>query len=75
MLTKIIVIAFLLAIIYSLGSSFYFLIRDQGQGDRVVRRLSWRIGLSLLLFIGLWVAFQLGWIEPSSSGLVRPQGG
>lgn len=75
MLTKILIIVFLLAIIYTLGSSFYFLIRDQGQGDRVVRRLSWRIGLSLLLFIGLWVAFQLGWIEPTSNGLLAPRGG
>lgn len=68
MLSKIIVIAFLLAIGWTLISSFYFLVRDKGQGDRTVRRLTWRIGLSLVLFILLYVFFRLGWIEPSSRG-------
>lgn len=64
MLSKIIILAFLGAILYSLASSFYFLVNDKGEGDRTVRRLTWRVGLSLLLVIGLWVGFKLGWIEP-----------
>jgi len=77
-LIKIIVLAFMGAILYSLASSFYFLVNDKGEGDRTVRRLTWRIGLSLLLVIGLWVGFKLGWIEPSGVDPVRyttPSGG
>lgn len=71
MLAKILIIGCLLAILYTLGSSLYFLAKDKGEGDRVVRRLSWRIGLSLVLFLSLWAAFKMGWIEPTSSGPVR----
>lgn len=66
MLIKIIIVLFLLIILYSLASSFFFLVRDKGEGDRTVRRLTWRIGLSLLLFLLLWGAHSLGWIEPNS---------
>lgn len=64
MLTKIIIIGFMIAILYSLGSSFYFLVHDKGEGDRTVRRLSWRVGLSLLLVLLLFAGFKLGIIEP-----------
>lgn len=64
MLTKLVIILFLLAILYSLASSFYFLIHDKGEGDRTVRRLSWRVGLSMLLVLLLFAGFKLGIIEP-----------
>lgn len=70
MLIKILTILFLIAILYSLASSFFFLMKDKGEGDRMVKRLSWRIGLSIVLLLLLWGAFQLGWIEPNS-GPVR----
>jgi len=70
MLIKVLVVLFLLMIIYSLGSAFFYMVYDKGEGDRTVRRLSWRIGLSLVLFVFLWAAYQAGWIEPSS-GPVR----
>ena len=70
MLIKAFIVLFLLVILYSLASSFFFLVRDKGQSDRTVRRLTWRIGLSLVLFVLLWGAYSLGWIEPSS-GPVR----
>ena len=70
---KILIVLFLLVILYSLASSFWFLVKDKGEGDRTVRRLTWRIGLSLLLFVLLWLAYQMGWIEPSS-GPVRIPG-
>lgn len=75
MLSKLIIFAFLAAILWSLGSSFFFLMKDQGEGDRTVRRLSWRVGLSLLLVILLWVGYQLGWIEPQGVNPVRYPGG
>jgi hypothetical protein len=71
MVMKIFIVLFLITILYSLASSFFFLVRDKGEGDRTVRRLTWRIGLSLLLFVLLWGAYQMGWIEPSSGGPIR----
>jgi hypothetical protein len=73
MLIKIFIVLFLLIILYSLASSFFFLVRDKGQGDRTVRRLTWRIGLSLVLFVLLWVAYWLDWIEPNSGPVHVPQ--
>jgi len=68
LISKIIIIAFLLAIIWCLASSFVFLIQDKGEGDRVVWRLTWRIGLSMLLFVLIFAAYQLGWVKPSTPG-------
>ena len=62
--TKIIVIAFLIAILYSLASSFYFLVHDKGETDRTIRRLTWRVGLSLGLVLLLFAGFKLGIVEP-----------
>jgi hypothetical protein len=70
MVIKIVTILFILTILYSLVSSLIFLVRDKGEGDRTVKRLTWRIGLSIILFVFLWVAYQLGWVEPGS-GPVR----
>ena len=72
---KFLIILFLLVIMYSLASSFWFLVKDKGEGDRTVKRLTWRIGLSLLLFLFLWLAFQMGWIEPSSGPVRIPVDG
>ena len=70
MVVKILTFLFLIAILFSLASSFIFLIKDKGEGDRTVKRLTWRMGLSIVLFLFLWGAFQLGWIE-QNSGPVR----
>jgi putative copper export protein len=64
MLFKLLVVLFLIVIIYSLGSGLYFLVRDKNDSDRVVKALTWRIGLSLLLFVLLFIAYALGWISP-----------
>ena len=75
MVIKILIIIFLVTILYSLGSALVFLVKDHGEGDRTVNRLTWRIGLSLVLFLMLWGAYQLGWIEPNSGpvGLQVPE--
>ena len=64
MLVKVIIILFLIIIIYSLGSALRYLVKDQGESDRVVKALTWRIGLSLVLFVLLFIAYGLGWITP-----------
>ena len=75
MAIKIVFIVFILVILYSLGSALIFLVKDHGEGDRTVKRLTWRIGLSLVLFLFLWFAHQQGWIESGQGpvGLQVPE--
>ncbi|MEM6818258.1 MAG: twin transmembrane helix small protein [Pseudomonadota bacterium] len=63
---RIVVLLILGAIIFSLGSGLYYLTRDQMDSGRLLRALTWRIGLSVLLFGGLLLAGFMGWIEPGS---------
>ena len=65
MLVKAVIIIFLLVILYTLGSSFFFMVKDKGEGDRMLKRLMWRIGLSIFLLLILYVMFLLGLIQPS----------
>ncbi len=64
MFAKAIIIIAMLIILYSLGSGLIFLVRDEGKTRRTVKALTWRIGLSLLLFLFLFLAFSMGWIKP-----------
>ena len=65
MIVKVIIILLLLLILYSLGSALYYLVKERrGNATDVVKALSWRIGLSLLLFCLLFFAFWMGWITP-----------
>jgi ABC-type antimicrobial peptide transport system permease subunit len=58
-----IVIALLLAIMVSLGSGLFSLIKDKSNSDNTVRALTWRIGLSLLLFFLLILIYRMGWVS------------
>lgn len=64
LLIKAIIVLFLLAIFFSLGSALYFLVSDKEHSERTVKALTWRIGLSLILFLILFIAFAMGWITP-----------
>lgn len=64
MLVKIIILLFILFILYSLGSGLYFLVKEKSRSTKVVKALTWRIGLSVVLFILLFIAYALGWIQP-----------
>ena len=68
MFVKILIILMLLAIVYTLGSAFWFMVKDSGKGDRTVWRLTWRIGLSMALLIAMWIMYQVGWLEPTGRG-------
>lgn len=64
MLFKAIIIIMLLLVLFSLGSGLVFLVKDQGKGDRVVKSLTWRVGLSMAVFLLLMLAVMMGWIQP-----------
>ena len=59
---KVLVVLLLVAIVGSLFSGLVFLYRDRGAGERTVRVLTWRIGLSIALFILLLIGFRFGFI-------------
>jgi len=62
---KWLVLVIFFAIILSMASAMLHLVHDyRGESKRMVRALSWRIGLSITLFIVLWATWKLGWIEP-----------
>lgn len=63
---KAIVIMLMVFILFSLGSALYYLVTDRDNSDRIVKALTWRIGLSLVLFVLLFVAFAFGWLTPHS---------
>jgi hypothetical protein len=53
----------LLFIVGSLGSALYFMMKDKGGSSRMVYSLMLRIGLSVLLFVGILIAHYFGLIE------------
>lgn len=66
-MAKAFILLVLLVILGSLGSGLYYMIKDRGQTDRVAKALTWRIGLSLTLFLLLFILFATGIIEPHSA--------
>ena len=53
----------LLMIVISLGSALYFMMKDRGNSSRMVHSLMLRIGLSIILFLGILLAHYFGFIE------------
>ena len=65
LLFKILIIAILLIILLSLSGGLFFLIKDKKKNsNRMVTSLSFRVGLSLLLFFLLFYGFYSGLIHP-----------
>ncbi|WP_284279582.1 twin transmembrane helix small protein [Limnobacter litoralis] len=64
---KIFVGVALLIILASLGSAFFFLMKDKSRSSRTVNALTVRITLSITLFLFILFAHHMGWIE--STGL------
>ncbi len=67
-MAKLFVISVMLVILFCLGSGMYYLINDEGKSDRVFKALAWRIGISISLFILLFVAWAFGFIAPHGVG-------
>jgi cytochrome bd-type quinol oxidase subunit 2 len=61
---KILIVVVLVAIVVSLGSGLFHLVKDDGQSKRMVNALTVRIALSVLLFVLLFVAWKSGLIVP-----------
>jgi hypothetical protein len=63
-----VLVAFL-AIVASLGSALFFMMRDGQNGkpktSNMARALAFRVGLSILLFVCILAAWKLGYIHPT----------
>ncbi len=55
-----IVIGMLVLIIGSLGSALFYMMKDHGKSDRTVRALTWRVALSMSLFLLLMAGYYFG---------------
>lgn len=65
---KILVILVLAAIVISLGSALFHLSSGKGDSKKMARALTIRVGLSLVLFILLMLAWANGLISPHGVG-------
>ena len=61
-MVRIVVIVGLVLIVLSLGTAFYFLYHDRGQGTRMVKALAIRVALSASLIAFLLLSYHFGWI-------------
>ncbi len=66
MLFKIFIILLLMTVIFSLGNALYHLVNNKGNSDKLVKSLTWRIGLS----VGIFILLLLG----QAAGLIQPHG-
>ncbi len=67
MLFKYLVIGMLVLIVISLGKALFHLSSNkQEAAAKMVNALTWRIGLSVALFLLLILAYYNGWIDPAS---------
>ena len=67
-MTTLILLAFL-AIVLSLGAALYFMMKhnanDQSGGKKMATALAMRVGVSIVLFLGILLAWSLGYIHPT----------
>lgn len=68
-----IIFAFMVCIVWALMSGLYFIVYKRDRSARAVKALTFRIGLSLLLFIGLFIAFGMGWLTPHELFIANTQ--
>jgi succinate dehydrogenase hydrophobic anchor subunit len=58
------VLLILLAILISLGSGLYYLIKDREGSPRLMKALTIRVALSAALILFLIISYSMGWISP-----------
>lgn len=64
MLVKAIILAMLAAVLIALGSAVFAMIGPRRDHKRMARALTWRVSLSVLLFVLLLAGFASGVLQP-----------
>ena len=67
MIFKIVIVLVLFVIVASLFSALYFLAKDKDAGERTVKALTVRIGLSITLFLLLLLGYYFNWIPHAAA--------
>ena len=62
---KIVIVVLLVMIFISLASGLWYLWQDKEGSNKVVKSLTWRVGLSIVLFVLLMFGLWMGWIQPN----------
>jgi len=65
---KIIIYFFLLIIFYCLGSALFYLLSRKKTPESMAKALTWRIALSVSLFLLLLLGSYMGWVHPHGVG-------
>jgi hypothetical protein len=61
---KLLIVAIFALIVWSFGSAAWYLTRSGGDSRKFARALTWRVALSVGLFILLYVLYRNGLIKP-----------
>ena len=66
LIVHIVLIVLFLVVVATLFQALFFLARDKGESKRTVKALSWRIGLSVLLFVLIIILWAVGLLKPAA---------
>jgi len=72
-LDKLIIGLLMLLMIGSLGSAFWYMMKDRGQSNRTVKALTARISIWVLLLVIIVGGIYTGWITPSNTIPMPPR--
>ena len=67
-LFKVFIVIVFIMIALSLASGLFFLVKDDSESNRLVTSLTFRVALSIILFVSLFVGYKFGWIQPHGLG-------
>lgn len=70
---RVIIVLFLLVMIGTLISAFWYMLKDRGSGTRTVKALTARISVWILLFALIVGGIYTGWITPSNTVPIPPR--
>ena len=72
---KYLVVMAFIAILASLASALFIMMRngknDKAKGSHIAKALAVRVGLSVVLFLCILIAWQLGYIQPTGLPATR----
>jgi len=73
MLIKILIIVMLIAMLVSLFAALYFMFKDKSSETRMVKALTWRVGIWAVLLALLFLGVYTGVIKPSNTIPLPPK--
>ncbi len=71
---KYLIVIGLIAVLGALASAGFFMLRKgntAGRDARMARALAVRVAVSVLLFLLIWLAYLMGWIQPTGVPLAK----